>query len=120
MKPTAMLFRNLLAMDVEESIRAYGMDGVVLLGGCDKTTPGQLMGAASVDLPSLVVSAGPMLNGKFQGRDIGSGTDVWKFSEAVRAGDMSLADSSFGGKRDEPLARRLHDDGHRLDHGLAG
>lgn len=92
MKPTAMLFRNLLAMDVEESIRAYGMDGVVLLGGCDKTTPGQLMGAASVDLPSLVVSAGPMLNGKFQGRDIGSGTDVWKFSEAVRAGDMSLAD----------------------------
>ena len=87
-----MLFRNLLAMDVEESIRAYGMDGVVLLGGCDKTTPGQLMGAASVDLPSLVVSAGPMLNGKFQGRDIGSGTDVWKFSEAVRAGDMSLAD----------------------------
>jgi dihydroxy-acid dehydratase len=92
MKPTAMLFRNLLAMDVEESIRAYGIDGVVLLGGCDKTTPGQLMGAASVDLPSIVVSAGPMLNGKFQGKDIGSGTDVWKFSEAVRAGDMSLQD----------------------------
>ncbi len=92
MKPTAMLFRNLLAMDVEESIRAYGIDGVVLLGGCDKTTPGQLMGAASVDLPTIVVSAGPMLNGKFRGRDIGSGTDVWKFSEAVRAGDMSLAD----------------------------
>ncbi len=59
MKPTAMLFRNLLAMDVEESIRAYGMDGVVLLGGCDKTTPGQLMGAASVDLPTIVVSSGP-------------------------------------------------------------
>jgi dihydroxy-acid dehydratase len=92
MKPTAMLFRNLLAMDVEESIRAYGIDGVVLLGGCDKTTPGQLMGAASVDLPTIVVSAGPMLNGKFRGRDIGSGTDVWKFSEAVRAGDMTLAD----------------------------
>lgn len=90
MRPTAMLFRNLLSMDVEESIRAYGMDGVVLLGGCDKTTPGQLMGAASVDLPSLVVSAGPMLSGKWKGRDIGSGTDVWKFSEAVRAGDMSL------------------------------
>lgn len=92
MKPTAMLFRNLLAMDVEESIRAYGMDGVVLLGGCDKTTPGQLMGAASVDLPAIVVSSGPMLNGKWQGQDIGSGTDVWKFSEAVRAGDMSLKD----------------------------
>jgi dehydratase ilvD1 len=92
MKPTAMLFRNLLAMDVEESIRAYGMDGVVLLGGCDKTTPGQLMGAASVDLPAIVVSSGPMLNGKWQGKDIGSGTDVWKFSEAVRAGEMTLKD----------------------------
>ncbi|MDE9449828.1 dihydroxy-acid dehydratase [Aliiroseovarius sp. Z3] len=92
MKPTAMLFRNLLAMDVEESIRAYGIDGVVLLGGCDKTTPGQLMGAASVDLPSIVVSSGPMLNGKWKGKDIGSGTDVWKFSEAVRAGEMTLQD----------------------------
>lgn len=92
MKPTAMLFRNLLAMDVEESIRAYGIDGVVLLGGCDKTTPGQLMGAASVDLPSIVVSSGPMLNGKWKGQDIGSGTDVWKFSEAVRAGEMTLQD----------------------------
>ncbi|MDG1764528.1 MAG: dihydroxy-acid dehydratase [Paracoccaceae bacterium] len=91
MKPTAMLFRNLLAMDVEESIRAYGIDGVVLLGGCDKTTPGQVMGAASVDLPTIVISSGPMLNGKWQGQDIGSGTDVWKFSEAVRAGDMSLS-----------------------------
>ncbi len=92
MKPTAMLFRNLLAMDIEESIRAYGIDGVVLLGGCDKTTPGQLMGAASVDLPSIVVSSGPMLNGKYRGQDIGSGTDVWKFSEAVRAGEMTLQD----------------------------
>ena len=89
MKPTAMLFRNLLSMDVEESIRAYGIDGVVLLGGCDKTTPGQLMGAASVDLPTIVVSAGPMLNGKFKGKDIGSGTDVWRFSEEVRAGDIA-------------------------------
>ena len=86
MRPTAMLFRNLLAMEVEESIRGNPIDAVVLLGGCDKTTPGQLMGAASVDLPTLVVSSGPMLNGKFRGRDIGSGTDVWKFSEAVRAG----------------------------------
>ena len=92
MKPTAMLFRNLLSMDVEESIRAYGIDGVVLLGGCDKTTPGQLMGAASVDLPTIVVSSGPMLNGKYKGQDIGSGTDVWRFSEDVRAGDMTLQD----------------------------
>lgn len=89
-KPTAMLFRNLLAMDVEESIRGYGMDGVVLLGGCDKTTPALLMGAASVDLPTIVVSAGPMLNGKWRGQDIGSGTDVWKFSEQVRAEKMTV------------------------------
>ena len=92
MKPTAMLFRNMLSIDVEECIRAYGMDGVILLGGCDKTTPGQLMGAASVDLPTIVVSAGPMLNGKWKGSDIGSGTDVWKFSEDVRAGRMSVRD----------------------------
>jgi dihydroxy-acid dehydratase len=90
MRPTAMLFRNLLAMEVEESIRGNPIDAVVLLGGCDKTTPGQLMGAASVDLPTMVVSSGPMLNGKFRGRDLGSGTDVWKFSEAVRADKMSL------------------------------
>jgi dihydroxy-acid dehydratase len=92
MRPTAMLFRNLLAMEVEESIRANPIDAVVLLGGCDKTTPGQLMGAASVDLPTIVVSTGPMLNGKFRGRDIGSGTDVWKFSEDVRAGKLSLSE----------------------------
>ena len=92
MRPTAMLFRNLLAMDVEESIRGNPIDGVVLLGGCDKTTPGQVMGAASVDLPAIVVSSGPMLNGKFKGRDIGSGTDVWKFSEEVRAGRMTQAE----------------------------
>jgi len=92
MRPTAMLFRNLLAMEVEESIRANPIDGVVLLGGCDKTTPGQLMGAASVDLPTIVLSSGPQLNGKWRGRDIGSGTDVWRFSEMVRAGEMSLAE----------------------------
>ena len=90
MRPTAMLFRNLLSMSVEESIRANPIDGVVLLGGCDKTTPGQVMGACSVNLPSIVVSSGPMLNGKYRGQDIGSGTDVWKFSEAVRSGKMSM------------------------------
>ena len=89
MRPTAMLFRNLVSMDVEESIRGNPIDGVVLLGGCDKTTPAQLMGAASVDLPTMIISSGPMLNGKHCGVDIGSGTDVWKFSEDVRAGKMT-------------------------------
>ena len=90
MRPTTMLFRNLMAMDVEESIRANPLDGVVLLAGCDKTTPAQLMGAASCDLPTLMVSGGPMLNGRFRNETIGSGTHVWKFSEMVRAGEMTL------------------------------
>lgn len=92
MRPTTMLFRNLVSMDVEESIRGNPIDGVVLLAGCDKTTPALLMGAASCDLPSLMLSGGPMLNGKFRGRDIGSGTDVWKFSEDVRCGAMSMCE----------------------------
>jgi len=89
LRPTAALFRNLMSMDVEESIRGNPIDGVVLLTGCDKTTPGPLMGAASVDLPTIVVPGGPMLNGKFKGKDIGSGTDVWKFSEQLRCGQIS-------------------------------
>ncbi|MDX6712198.1 MAG: L-arabonate dehydrase [Blastocatellia bacterium] len=92
MRPTTMLFRNLVSMDVEESIRANPIDGVILLAGCDKTTPALLMGAASCDLPAIMVSGGPMLNGKFRGQDIGSGTDVWKFSEDVRRGAMSSCD----------------------------
>ncbi|MCP5432473.1 MAG: dihydroxy-acid dehydratase [Alphaproteobacteria bacterium] len=91
-RPSAMFLRNLMAMDVEESIRANPIDGVVLLTGCDKTTPGLLMGAASCDLPSIVVPGGPMLSGRFQGTTIGSGTSVWQFSEEVRAGKMSEAD----------------------------
>src|SRR5438874_5522629 len=90
MRPTTMLFRNLVSMDVEESIRANPLDGVVLLVGCDKTTPALLMGAASCDLPTIVVSGGPMLNGKVCGQDVGSGTSLWQFSEAVRAGEMPL------------------------------
>jgi dihydroxy-acid dehydratase len=90
MRPTTMLYRNLVSMDVEESIRANPLDGVVLLVGCDKTTPATLMGAASVDLPTMVVSGGPMLNGKYRGRDIGSGTDVWKYSDELRAGRISM------------------------------
>ena len=92
MRPTTMMFRNLVSMDVEESIRANPVDGVVLLAGCDKTTPALLMGAASCDLPALMLSGGPMLNGKFRGRDIGSGTDVWKFSEDVRSGAMTMCE----------------------------
>jgi L-arabonate dehydrase len=90
LRPTAMLFRNLAAMDVEEMIRGNPIDGAVLMVGCDKSTPAGLMGAASCDVPAIVVSAGPMLNGKYKGRDIGSGTDVWRFSESVRAGDMTM------------------------------
>lgn len=88
MKPTAMLFRNLASMDVEESIRANPVDGVVLLCGCDKTTPSLVMGACSVDLPTVVVSGGPMLTGKYNGRDIGT-SDLWRFSEDSRRGIMT-------------------------------
>lgn len=88
-RPTAMMFRNLAAMAVEETIRGQMMDGVVCLVGCDKTTPSLLMGAASVDLPTIMVSGGPMLNGYFRGERVGSGTHLWKFSEAVKAGEMT-------------------------------
>jgi L-arabonate dehydrase len=88
LRPTAMLFRNLASMDVEESIRGNPIDAVVLLMGCDKTTPSLLMGAASCDLPTIGVSGGPMLSGKFQGGELGSGTGVWQMSEKVRSGLM--------------------------------
>ncbi len=91
MRPTAMLYRNLASIDVEEALRAHPLDGVVLLAGCDKTTPATLMGAASVDLPTIVVSGGAMLNGRYRGEPIGSGTHVWKFAAAVAAGTMSNA-----------------------------
>jgi dihydroxy-acid dehydratase/L-arabonate dehydrase len=90
LRPTAMFTRNLASMDVEESIRGNPIDGVVLLVGCDKTTPALLMGAASVDVPAIVVTGGPMLNGKHNGQDIGSGTAVWKLSEQVKAGTLKL------------------------------
>jgi L-arabonate dehydrase len=92
LRPTAMLFRNLMAMELEESLRANPLDGVVLLSGCDKTTPASLMAAASVDLPAILVTGGPMLNGKFRGKDIGSGTAVWQMTEQQRAGQLSAAD----------------------------
>ncbi len=90
-RPTAMLYRNLASMDTEESIRANPLDGVVILAGCDKTTPSTLMGACSVDLPTIVVSGGPMLNGKFRGQTIGT-THVWYFAEALKKGELTQDD----------------------------
>ena len=89
MKPTTMLYRNLMAMDVEESIRSYPLDGVVLLTGCDKTNPASIMGAASADIPSIVVTGGPMLNGRWRGREIGSCSDCWHYHEELRAGRIT-------------------------------
>jgi L-arabonate dehydrase len=90
LRPTSMLYRNLASMDVEESIRANPLDGVVLLMGCDKTTPALLMGAASVDIPAIGVSGGPMLSGQYRGKQIGSGTNTWSMSEDLRAGKITL------------------------------
>lgn len=95
MRPTTMLFRNLASMDVEETIRANPLDGVVLLAGCDKTTPSTLMGACSVDLPTIVVSGGPMLNGQYRGEPLGSGTDLWKLSDDLRMGRISEEEFVF-------------------------
>src|SRR5579872_5862685 len=89
MKPTAMLFRNLMAMDVEECVRAYPLDAVVLLGGCDKTVPAQLMGAASADVPAIMVTGGPSEAAVFRGRELGAGTDLWHYVAELRAGRMS-------------------------------
>ena len=113
MKPTTMLFRNLASMDVEETLRANPLDGVVLLTGCDKTTPALLMGAASVDLPTIVVSSGPMLNGKYESRDIGSGTDVYRFTTELRAGTMSQTEYL------EAEAGMSRSDGHCMTMGTA-
>ena len=92
LRPTAMLYRNLAAMETEEVLRANPLDGAVLLTGCDKTTPALVMGAASADLPTVLVTGGPMVNGRWCGRAVGSGTDVWRFAEDVRAGTMTQAD----------------------------
>jgi len=89
MKPTTMLYRNLMAMDVEESIRAYPLDGVVLVAGCDKTVPAQLLGAASADVPAIMLTGGPATPAVFRGREIGVGTDLWEYTDDLRAGRMS-------------------------------
>jgi len=113
MRPTTMLFRNLMSMDVEETIRSNPFDGVVLLTGCDKTTPACVMGAASVDLPTMVLTGGPMLNGKFRGRDTGSGTDIWKFTDELRAGRMSIEEYL------DAEAGMARSDGHCMTMGTA-
>jgi L-arabonate dehydrase len=113
LRPTAMLYRNLASMDVEESIRANPIDGVVLLMGCDKTTPALMMGAASVDLPTIGVSGGPMLSGKWRGTEIGSGTGLWSMSEQVRAGKLSIKDFNEA----ESCMHRSH--GHCMTMGTA-
>ncbi len=95
MRPTAMLFRNLMSMEVEETLRANPLDAVVLLSGCDKTTPAMLMAAASVDLPAIMVTGGPMLNGKYRGADVGSGTDLWRFEQELVAGRMTEEECVF-------------------------
>lgn len=95
LKPTAMLFRNLASMDAEESIRGNPIDGVVLLTGCDKTTPSSIMGASSVGLPTIVVPGGPMLNGRYKNELIGSGTHVWKFDEEMKTGKMTQEDCEY-------------------------
>ncbi len=118
MKPTTMLYRNLMAMDVEESIRAYPLDGVVLLTGCDKTNPASVLGAASANVPSIVVTGGPMLNGRWRGRELGSCSDCWHYNEELPGGP----DHRGGADGDRELAlaleRALHDHGHGIDHGL--
>jgi len=91
-KPTTMMYRNFLAMETEELLRSYPMDGCVLMGGCDKTTPGLLMGAISMGLPAMFVPAGPMLRGNWQGRTLGSGSDVWKYWDELRVGNITERD----------------------------
>jgi dihydroxy-acid dehydratase len=113
LRPTAMLYRNLASMDVEESIRGNPLDGVVLLMGCDKTTPSLMMGAASVDLPTIGVSGGPMLSGWYRGQRTGSGTNVWQLSEELRAGHITLADFHEA----ETCTNRSH--GHCMTMGTA-
>jgi dihydroxy-acid dehydratase len=105
-RPTAMLWRNLAAMAIEELLRANPIDGVVLLGGCDKTIPALLMAAASVDLPAVVIPGGPMLTGTFRGQPLGCGTDVWRLSEEVRAGTLSA--EQFGGSESAMIRSRGH------------
>ena len=120
MRPTTMLYRNLMAMDVEESIRANPIDGVVLLCGCDKTTPAQLMGAASADIPAIVVPGGPMLSGQWRDRKLGSGTDGRKLFDLFRTGQTHRRRMVRDRRRHRAQRRTLHRDGHGIHHDQPG
>ena len=119
-RPTAMFLRNLMSMDVEETLRANPVDGVVLLSGCDKTTPAQLMGAASVDLPTIMLTGGPQLTAHCGTEQLGSGTDLWHKSELARAGEISSDDLLGPRELRRPQRRALHVDGHRVHDGVYG
>ena len=119
-KPTTMLYRNLLAMETEELLRSYPIDGAVLMGGCDKTTPGLVMGAESMDLPALFMPAGPMSRGNWGGKTLGSGSDTWKYWADLRAGVITPAGLAGDRERDRPVAWALHDDGDGVHHDERG
>ena len=119
-KPSTMLYRNLLAMETEELLRSYPIDGAVLLGGCDKTTPALLMGAVSMDVPAIYVPAGPMLRGNWRGDVLGSGSDVWKYWAEKRAGHHHRRRLGRDRGRHRTLAGTLHDDGYGVDDDLGG
>ena len=115
-KPTTMLYRNLLAMETEELLRSHPIDGAVLMGGCDKTTPGLIMGAISMGMPAIYIPAGPMLRGNWNGNYLGSGSDVWKYWTEKRAGNITDERLERDRRRHRPLVRHLHGDGHGRDH----
>ena len=117
MKPSTMLYRNLLAMEAEEALRSYPADGAVLIGGCDKTVPALVMGATSANLPAIFVPAGPMLRGNWRGQILGSGSDVWKYWAERRAGTLDECTLARDGRRHRALVRHVHDDGHGVDDG---
>ena len=115
-KPSTMLYRNLLAMECEELLRSHPIDGAVLMGGCDKTTPGLIMGAITMGLPAIYVPAGPMLRGNWRGHTLGSGSDVWKYWDEKRAGNIGERGMERDRGRHRALVRHLHGDGHRRHH----
>ena len=109
-----MLYRNLLAMETEEILRSYPADGCVLMGGCDKTTPALIMGAISMDLPTIFLPAGPMLRGDWNGVVLGSGSDTWKYWAELRCGNITPGGMERRRERHRALGGSLHDDGHRV------
>ena len=115
MKPSAMLYRNLMAMEVEETLRSNPIDGVVLLCNCDKTTPAQLMAAASADLPAIQLNGGPRSSSRWRGAEVGTGTDLWKYWDELRAGRITERGFRRTRSLSRLLGRRLQHDGHRLD-----